>query len=116
MSDVESNPFRGRAAMDIATEGPTLVLSGDFDARSTWEVRNAIYEHLEGHDEDVVVDLSEVGMVDITALKVLAVATHRAGRAGRHLTLRGCNGPVRRLLHMTHLMRMVEVEREVATA
>ncbi|MCW2842103.1 MAG: hypothetical protein JWN22_19, partial [Nocardioides sp.] len=25
--------------MDIMTDGPTLVLSGDFDVRSTWEVR-----------------------------------------------------------------------------
>ena len=27
--------------------------------RSTREVRNAIYEHLDEHDEDVVIDLSE---------------------------------------------------------
>lgn len=102
--------------MDIATEGPTLVLSGDFDARSTWQVRTAIYEHLDGCDHDVVVDLTDVGVVDVTALKVLAVASRRAGQAGRHLTLRGCNGAVRRLLHMTRLMRLVELEREAATA
>ena len=27
--------------MDIMTDGPTLVLSGDFDVRSTLEVRDA---------------------------------------------------------------------------
>lgn len=102
--------------MDIITDGPTLVLSGDFDVRSTWEVRNAIYEHLEGHDEDVVVDLTDVTSVDVTALKVLAVATRQAGRGGHHLTLRGCSPAVRRLLHMTHLIRVVEVERQDATA
>jgi anti-anti-sigma regulatory factor len=58
----------------------------------------------------VVVDLSEVGGVDLTALKVLAVATREASRDGHHLLLRGCSLPVRRMLHLTHLRRMVEVE------
>ncbi len=102
--------------MDIMSDGPTLVLSGDFDVRSTWEVRQAIYEHLEGHDEDVVVDLSGVDAVDLTALKVLAVATRQASRAGHHLTLRGCGPAVRRMLHLSHLIRVVEVERQAVGA
>lgn len=102
--------------MDIENDGSTLVLSGSFDARSTWEVRTAIYEHLEGQDQDVVIDLSDVEFVDVTALRVLAVATRQASRSGHHLTLRGCNGAVRRLLHMTHLIRVVELERAAATA
>jgi anti-anti-sigma factor len=97
--------------MDIMRDGATLVLSGDFDVRSTWEVRTAIYEMLGAHDGDVVVDLTGVDTVDLTALKVLAVATREAGRDGHHLVLRGCSGAVRRLLHLSHLMRMVEVER-----
>ncbi|MCW2797098.1 STAS domain-containing protein [Nocardioides sp.] len=103
--------------MDIMTDGPTLVLSGDFDVRSTWEVRNALYDHLEGYfDEDVVVDLSGVDAVDLTALKVLAVATRQATRDGHHLTLRGCGPSVRRMLHLSRLMRLVEVERRAASA
>lgn len=97
--------------MDIMTDGPTLVLSGDFDVRCTMQVRNALYDHLEGHDEDVVVDLTDVSAVDVTALKVLAVATRQASRAGHHLTLRGCGPSVRRMLHLSHLIRVVEVER-----
>src|ERR687895_544833 len=46
----------GGREVEITADGASLVLAGDFDGRSTWEVRNAIYEHLEGHDEDVVVD------------------------------------------------------------
>ena len=102
--------------MDIMTDGPTLVLSGDFDVRSTWEVRQAIYDLLEGHDEDVVVDLTDVDSVDITALKVLGVATREASRAGHHLTLRGCGPAVRRLLHLSHLIRVVEIERQATSA
>jgi len=102
--------------MDITTDGPTLLLSGDFDVRSTWEARNAIYELIEGHDEDVVVDLTNVSTIDMTALKVLAVATRQAGRDGRHLTLRGCGPAVRRMLHLSRLIRVVEVERVAASA
>ena len=102
--------------MEILTDGPTILLSGDFDVRSTWEVRNAIYEHLQGHDEDVVIDLTHVTAVDMTALKVLAVATRQASRDGHHLTLRGCGPSVRRMLTLTRLGRMVEVERAAASA
>ncbi len=102
--------------MDIVTDGPTVVLSGDFDVRSTMEVRTAIYDLLEGSDEDLVVDLTEVGCIDLTALKVLAVATREATRAGHHLVLRGCGPAVRRLLHLSRLFRVVELEREAASA
>jgi anti-anti-sigma factor len=102
--------------MEIFTDGPTILLSGDFDVRSTMEVRNAIYEHLHGHDEDVVIDLTDVTTIDMTALKVLAVATRQAARDGHHLTLRGCGPSVRRMLHLTRLIRVVEVERVAASA
>jgi anti-anti-sigma factor len=102
--------------MEIITRGSTLELSGDFDVRSTWEVRNAIYQHLEQHAEDVVIDLSEVRAVDVTALKVLAVATRQAAREGHHLTLRGCGPAVRRMLHISRLIRVVEVERHAVSA
>ncbi|MFB9312476.1 STAS domain-containing protein [Nocardioides plantarum] len=101
--------------MDIVIEGPCLRLAGDFDVRSTREVRVAVYEALAAHD-DVVVDLTHVGSVDLTALRVLAAASRGAARAGQRLTLRGCNGAVRRLLHITHLIRVVEVERDAVSA
>jgi anti-anti-sigma factor len=97
--------------MDIYNDGPILVLAGAFDVRSTTEVRTALYDHLEEHDEDVVVDLSDVTHIDVTALRVLAVATRFAERAGHHLVLRGCRPTVRRFLHLTHMFRLVEVER-----
>jgi len=101
--------------MDISADGPTLVMSGDFDVRSTPEAREAIYDHLAGH-EDVVVDLTGVATVDLTALKVLAVATLVATRDGNHLLLRGCGPAVRRMLHLSRLRSVVELERDAVSA
>jgi anti-anti-sigma factor len=95
--------------MEIFTDGPVLVLEGDFDVRSTFQVRTALYDHLATH-EDVVVDLTGVTAADVTALKVLAAASRRTALEGRHLTLRGCSPTVRRLLALTRLARIVEVE------
>jgi anti-anti-sigma factor len=102
--------------MDIMTDGPTLVLSGDFDVRSTGEVRNAVYDHLRLHEGLVTIDISRVDTVDLTALKVLAVASRTAHRNGRRIVLRGACPAVRRMLHLSHLIRFVELERDAIPA
>lgn len=96
--------------MDISSDRNVLLLRGDLDVRSTREVRAALRALLELHDE-VVIDLSEVETVDVTALRVLAAATVRSIRDGHHLTLRSPSPAVRRLLHLSHLIRVVEVDR-----
>src|SRR5262249_19754344 len=112
----EENTGSGELTMDIVHDGQTLVLSGDFDVRSTMEVRTAIWEHLHGMDQDLVVDLTRVETLDLTAARVLAYATLEAGRSGQHLRLRGCAPAVRRMLQLSHLARVVEVEREAVSA
>ena len=102
--------------MDIVHDGQTLWLTGDFDVRSTMEVRNAIREHLGGVQPDLTVDLTGVDNLDLTAARVLAYATIEASRSGRHLRLRGCGPAVRRMLQITRLARFIEVERAAATA
>jgi anti-anti-sigma factor len=106
----------GELTMDIVHDGQTLVLSGDFDVRSTMEVRTAIWKHLQEVDQDLVVDLTGVETLDLTAARVLAYATLEAGRSGHHLRLRGCGPAVRRMLHLSRLARVVEVERAAASA
>jgi anti-anti-sigma factor len=102
--------------VDILRDGPVLVLSGDLDVRSTMQVRTAVRELLGSYDE-VAVDLSGVESADLTALRVLAAATVQAVRDGHHLTLLEPSPAVRRMLHMSHLARVVEVvPRPSATA
>jgi len=102
--------------MEIYADGPRLALAGDFDVRSTWQVRAALYDHLATHTEDVVLDLSEVDTIDVTALKVLAVASRYAVTHGHRLTLRGCRPAVRRMMLISRLNRLVELEPVPASA
>src|SRR6186997_3057365 len=88
--------------VDIMSDGPVLVLSGDLDVRSTMQVRTAVQELLGSYDE-VAIDLSGVDSADVTALKMLAAATVQAVRDGHHLTLRQPSAAVRRMLHISHL-------------
>jgi len=105
----------GPACVQISRDGTVLSLGGDLDVRSTFEVRAAVYDHLRALGEDlkgeVVIDLSGVRSADETALKVLAAATRQASRYGVRVVLRGACPAVRRMLHLTHLIRLVELER-----
>lgn len=96
--------------MEITSDENVLLLSGDLDVRSTMRVRTALRDLLDVHDA-VVIDLSDVESVDLTALRVLAAATVQSIRDGHHLTLRSPSPAVRRLLHLSHLIRVVEVDR-----
>ncbi|GIM68748.1 hypothetical protein Pve01_90790 [Planomonospora venezuelensis] len=101
---------------DVVVDAHVLVLQGDFDVRSTWEVRNAIYECIDILDADVVIDMTGVSTIDLTALRLLAVATRHAWLAGHHLTVRNPGPAVRRMVHLARLAHAIEVERVAATA
>ncbi len=100
--------------MDRECESNVLVLEGALDLRRTSEVRTSIYALLARLDGDAVVDLSEVTSVDLTALRMLAVANRVAEQSGRRVILRGCSPGVRRLLHLSHLRPMIPVEPDPA--
>ncbi|WP_240771073.1 STAS domain-containing protein [Nocardioides sp. GY 10113] len=99
------------STVDITSDGATLILRGDLDVRSTDSVRAAIYDHLRRHDGRIVIDLHDVASVDLTALRVLGAASRRAVGRGDRIVLRGTSPQVLRMLHLTHLIRVVELER-----
>lgn len=96
--------------MEQATNGNTLTLTGSLDVRCTAELRVAVYLLLEGQLGDVRVDIAGVESVDLTTLKMLAVANRFAERQGRRVVLTGGSPGVRRLLHLSHLRWMLPVE------
>jgi len=100
--------------MELTTEGSTLRIGGQLDVRCVTELRNAIYDHLDTHPGHVVLDLSDVEAADLTVLKMLAVASRMANRAGHRVTVRDCPDGVRRLLHLAHLRGLMTVEDSAA--
>ena len=60
--------------MLVTTEGPTMRLSGRFDGRSTGLVRDALRDRM-ADVPHVVVDLTEVESLDLTALRLLAATS-----------------------------------------
>lgn len=96
--------------MDATTthEG-TLVLAGRFDGRSTAQVRDLLYARIE-QGGDVVVDLAAVDLIDVSALRLLAAAGALLDRQGRTLVLRGCSPAVRRVLAVTRMRSLLQVE------
>jgi len=87
-----------------------LEFSGSLDVRRTAEVRAQVYALLDSGTGDVVVDISQVHSIDITTLKLLAVANRVAEREGRRVVLRGATPGVRRLLHFAHLRARIPLE------
>jgi anti-anti-sigma factor len=96
--------------MEHTTNGNTIRLAGPLDVRCTAELREVVYRLPGEHEGEVVIDISQVDSVDMTTIKLLAVANRAAERQGRRLVLRGASPGVRRLLHLSQLRRMLPVE------
>jgi anti-anti-sigma factor len=96
--------------MDVVADGPVLHIGGELDVRCIAELRTAIYDHLESHPGHVVLELSGVEWADLTVLRMLAVASRMANRAGHRVTVQDPPGVVRRLLHLAHLRGLLTLE------
>ncbi len=83
---------------------------GALDLSCLARVRAQIDEELSGHPEHLVVDLSACPFVDASALSMLLEVHRQASRAGGALTLRGCSPRVLRLLSLTGLRRVFDLE------
>lgn len=98
--------------METARAEDAISLSGRLDGRCSAEVREALYDHIEQHPgEDVIVDLTRVESIDVTALRMLAAAALRVERAGRKVVLRGCSPALRRVLAHGGWRRLFRLER-----
>jgi anti-sigma B factor antagonist len=94
----------------ITRPGHTVALSGRLDVTTVADVRIALHDAVDGGAGDLVVDLAAIDFIDASGLGVLVGAHRRAGRAGRRLVLRNVPDRVLRLLALTRLNRVLQIE------
>ena len=86
------------------------------DATTVTDLRRMIQAAIDLGDGDLVVDVGAVTVLDAAGLGMLVAAHGRAGRAGRRLVLRSVPSSVGRVLAMTRLHRVLNIERAPAMA
>ncbi len=98
--------------MELVDNDGAIELTGRLDGRSSAEVREALYDHIERHpDEDVRVDVTHVESIDVTALNLLAAAALKVRRAGGQVVLVGCSPALRRVVAYRGWRRLFRLER-----
>src|ERR1700712_2981221 len=97
-------------AHEVGSMSTALELSGVLDVRRTAEVRIVVYAELARGAGDVIMDISRGEWIDMTTMKMLAVANRVAERQARRVILRGASPGVRRLLALSHMRWMIPLE------
>jgi anti-anti-sigma factor len=101
-------------------DGQLLVLAGRLDLPAAADLREALHRALDRGTGDLVLDVGRLEIRDSSGLGVLLGAHRRASRAGRRVVLHDVPPPVRRMLRITRLHRVLHVtplacERPVGT-
>jgi anti-sigma B factor antagonist len=96
--------------MSVLVEQGLVQVVGALDHASVPRTREELHAALAATPERLVVDLTGCTFVDASALSMLLDVHRRACRAGGLLTLRGCSPRVLRLLSLTGLRRVFDLE------
>jgi anti-anti-sigma factor len=93
--------------------GPQVVLvevQGDLDAARVPRVRALLEDAAGLRPQQLVVDLSGCGFLDASGLSALLEVHRRLARVGAVMTLRGCSPRILRLLSLTGLQRVFDLD------
>ncbi|MEU7585602.1 STAS domain-containing protein [Micromonospora sp. NPDC049230] len=89
--------------------GTVVEVAGDLDMSTTPELRDRLREVVRSGAQSVVVDLSGVGFMDSSGLGILVVAYKDLRERGGSLALAGVAPPVRTVLSITSVDRVIDV-------
>jgi anti-sigma B factor antagonist len=109
--DVPLSCFR----LDPAGGPARLVLVGELDLATAPLAREAI-GHAQRETRELILDLGDVWLVDLSGLRVLLDAAVRARRTGRPLTIANCPPLVPRMLHLLGLSGALDIQSDVRAA
>ncbi len=83
---------------------------GDVDYSSLEPLREALLDARVAGVRDIIVDLGEVGFLDSQGLAVILFAHQRQRSVGGRLILRNPSEEITRLLRVTHVVHVIDVE------
>ncbi len=83
---------------------------GDLDERLVARMRESIFSAATKHPACIVVDLEQVSSVDGSGLRTLIAARRRCSAGGTRFALRRPSPSVQRLLRLTHLHHVFDVD------
>jgi len=103
--------------VEVADERTVIVHpSGDIDYSSLEPLRQALLDARVAGVHDIIVDLTEVSFLDSQGLAVILFAHQRQRSVGGRLVLRDPSRDTQRLLHVTNLDNVIEVEETSAAS
>lgn len=109
-------PAESQGQFDVSVSSQdgahTLALRGELDIATADQLTDALGTVSPGAGEQLVIDLTEVGFMDSTGLRVLIASNNEAREAGYELVIVTGESPAKRVLELT---RMDEHMRVVAT-
>ncbi|MEZ0166320.1 STAS domain-containing protein [Kineococcus sp. LSe6-4] len=96
--------------MDDVVPGHVVHVGGRLDVHTVPDVRTALHAAVDAGTGDLVVQVEGIVVADATGLGVFLGAHRRAQRTGRRLVLREVPLPALRLLRVTRLHLVLQVE------
>ena len=95
---------------EVGADGRTIVLAeGDIDLTTAGILRDALARALE-NPGSVVIDVGEVGFIDSSGLNAFVWGHHKAQESGRSLQLRRPSAMLCRLLEITALGSLLQID------
>jgi anti-sigma B factor antagonist len=95
--------------VDESSVPPTIALAGELDPHTAPLFQAAVDGVVTSASTDLVLDLSGLGFVDSSGLRVLIRAQQQLAEQGGTLTLRAPSPTVRRLLEITGLIDHIAI-------
>jgi anti-anti-sigma factor len=91
-------------------DGVTVIAPrGVIDVSAALELRDLLAGPVGGAGNRVLVDLSEVTLIDSSGIGILVTAHRQAEAAGAVFALGGCVGPVGRVFEMTRTNKLLRI-------
>jgi anti-sigma B factor antagonist len=91
-------------------DGVTVIApAGPVDVAASLELRDALAVPISQHGARVLVDLTDVTLVDSSGVGIFVTAHRSAEAAGASFALAGAQGPVGRVFEMTRTNKLLRI-------